>query len=70
MRPSDCPKCQGTMEEGFLLDESYGTRGPADWVEGSPEKSIWTGVKLGDRMRLPIETWRCGRCGYLESYAR
>ncbi len=70
MRSHDCPKCQGTMQEGFLLDETYGTRGQADWVEGAPEKSIWTGVKLGDRMRLPVETWRCGRCGFLESYAR
>lgn len=70
MRSTDCPKCQGRMEEGFLLDQTYGTRAPVDWIEGPPEKSIWNGLKLGDRMRMTVETWRCGRCGFLESYAR
>ena len=27
------------------------------------------GVKLGGKARSQIATWRCRRCGYLESYA-
>jgi len=25
------------MEQGFVLDESYGSRKPSKWVEGTPE---------------------------------
>lgn len=64
-----CPKCSGRMAEGFVIDNSYGTRTVAQWVEGRPEKSIWTGLKIKGRSRHAIATWRCGRCGYLESYA-
>ncbi|TMJ17211.1 MAG: hypothetical protein E6G94_02130 [Alphaproteobacteria bacterium] len=32
-------------------------------------KSFWTGISLGGRARSQIATWRCGRCGFLESYA-
>ena len=39
------------------------------WIEGAPEKSFWIGIKTRGRRKLKIETWRCGRCGYLESYA-
>jgi hypothetical protein len=65
-----CAKCQGAMEQGFTLDHSYGESSAAEWVEGPAEKSFWTGVKTRGRERRPIETWRCERCGYLESYAQ
>jgi predicted nucleic-acid-binding Zn-ribbon protein len=65
-----CPKCNGTMSDGFVIDEGYGTRGVSSWVEGEPRKSIWVGVKLGGARKLEITTWRCDRCGYLESYAQ
>jgi hypothetical protein len=57
------------MAEGFLIDESYGTRAVAKWYEGPPVKSMWTGLKIRGRTNYPVVTWRCGRCGYLESYA-
>ncbi|MBV8685792.1 MAG: hypothetical protein JOZ90_08970 [Alphaproteobacteria bacterium] len=65
----DCPKCGGAMAEGFTLDKIQGGVAAASWVEGTPEKSFWTGLKLKGRARLDIATWRCRRCGYLESYA-
>ena len=57
------------MEPGFLVDRSYATNEAPEWVEGSVETSFWTGVKLKGRERRPVTTYRCVRCGYLESYA-
>lgn len=71
MRSNSCPKCQGSMAEGFIVDIGQnGRRTVATWVGGTPEKNIWVGIKLGKRLRLEIETWRCGRCGFLENYAK
>lgn len=64
-----CPKCAGSMTEGFVLDKTHGSVGVSRWVEGTAEMSVWTGVKLAGRPQAPISTWRCGRCGFLESYA-
>lgn len=65
----DCPKCQGRMAEGFVTDNSYGTVTVSNWFAGAPVKSMWTGLKLRKVEHYPIATWRCGRCGFLESYA-
>lgn len=71
MRSNTCPKCQGSMSEGFVPTvTTRGTRTVSSWVEGTPKKSLWLGLKLGSKARLEIQTWRCGRCGYLESYAK
>jgi hypothetical protein len=58
------------MDEGFLLDVSDGAYRRGTWVAGPAEKSFWTGVKLHGRDQMPVCTYRCRRCGYLESYAR
>jgi hypothetical protein len=57
------------MAEGFVVDASHGTMGVSSWIEGAPEKSVWTGVKLSGKGRTEIATWRCNRCGFLEHYA-
>jgi hypothetical protein len=58
------------MEEGFVLDYTHGARVQSEWVQGAPEKSRWgTGVKLKGRLKVPVATYRCTKCGYLESYA-
>jgi hypothetical protein len=57
------------MEPGYLVDEGHGTRSVPKWIAGDPQKSIWTGLKLRGRDRLEVSTYRCRRCGYLESYA-
>ena len=70
MRPSECPKCQSAMVQGFVLDfAGEGGRKVSSWIEGAPEQSFWSGLRLGDRKQFEIESWRCGRCGYLENYA-
>jgi len=68
-RSLDCPRCRGTMERGFIVDESYGAQKTQKWVEGEPVYSLWTGLKLRGKVRLEVATYRCSRCGYLESYA-
>lgn len=65
-----CPKCRARMEPGFLVDRTYGSDESAQWVEGAPERSFWTGVKTSGRSRRAVDTSRCTACGYLESYAR
>lgn len=65
-----CPKCQGHFEVGFTLDlGDHNARNQTTWVEGKPERSFWTGLHLKGRARHSIISYRCNRCGYLESYA-
>jgi hypothetical protein len=65
-----CPKCSGSMSEGYVIDHGDGGRTMvASWVEGQPERSVWTGLKLGGKARIDVATWRCARCGLLEHYA-
>ena len=68
-RSLSCPRCSGQMEAGFTVDEGHGTRSVPKWVEGEPVKSIWTGLRLRGREKFEVVTYRCRRCGYLESYA-
>lgn len=67
--PPSCPRCSGSMEAGYLLDEGYGKRGPIKWIQNAPEFSMWTGLKLGGRQNIQVATYRCRQWGYLESYA-
>jgi len=57
------------MEPGYIVDEGYGKRTVANWIAGAPERSIWTGLKTRGKDKLDVTTFRCRRCGYLESYA-
>jgi len=67
-----CPKCDGEMETGFLLDCTTwgGPRGgrPLKWVEGA---QIGLGVKArpDDPGQIEVDAQRCLGCGYLELYA-
>jgi phage FluMu protein Com len=65
-----CPKCETIMEMGFLLDhEGHNAASQPAWVRGTPERSFWTGIKMDGKEKLPVLTYRCPKCGYLESYA-
>jgi hypothetical protein len=73
---SECPKCRrrtevGFMEVGFVIDQgdTIYTR-VSQWAQGPPEQSFWLGVNLKGRDVVPITTFRCVRCGFLEAYAR
>lgn len=69
MRSHHCPKCQSAMTEGFVAGEKYGMPTVSSWIEGAPKKGWWGDVKTPGKP-VPIATWRCQRCGYLENYAR
>lgn len=64
-----CLRCGGTLVEGFVLDQSHGASTVPTWVEGSPERSIWTGVRLSGKPRHDIASWKCRSCGFIEHYA-
>jgi hypothetical protein len=67
--PDRCPKCSGQMERGFIIDNTQGGRLVSQWAPGAPVRSFWTGTKAPDTL-VPIGAFRCGSCGFLESYAR
>jgi len=68
--PERCPKCNGAMVQGFIFEFDGSRRKVSSWVEGAPEKSFWQGTKVPKEMIVPIGTYRCSVCGFLESYAR
>jgi hypothetical protein len=58
-----CPKCKGEMECGIILDHSYTALKSQQWKKGLPiDEDIF-------RDLYDVRTFRCGSCGYLESYA-
>jgi hypothetical protein len=65
-----CPKCQGEMVQGFVAEFAAAQTLVSTWVEGRPEKSVLYGAKIPVGKSIPIGTFRCAACGYLESYAR
>ncbi|MBC7909335.1 MAG: hypothetical protein H7Y30_02480 [Pyrinomonadaceae bacterium] len=69
MAEHKCSECGGEMEEGFILDRSYGTRLVSSWVKGSPEPSFWLGLSVKGKEFRTVQTWRCVQCGFLKSYA-
>jgi Domain of unknown function (DUF6487) len=66
-----CASCDGTMEEGFLLDRRRAISAYAgEWVAGAPEKKLLPGrVKFLDKRRLAVSAWRCTKCGALQLVA-
>lgn len=65
-----CPKCSGHMDLGFVADKAHHSMPDVPtWVEGAPERSFWTGLKTKNRDVFVVVTYRCERCGYLESFA-
>ena len=70
--PNTCPKCDGDMEKGWILDSGHSSAFQSCWVEGEPEPSLFAfmtgGKTVRGRLRRPIQSYRCKECGYLESY--
>lgn len=63
------------MQVGYTADRGdYSVTAQGFWVEGEPERGTFlgmdTGLKIKDRARYDIVTYRCGRRGLLTSYAR
>ena len=59
------------MSEGFVLDHGDANATMQQkWIEGEPVKSFWLGLKTKGRDAYEVRTYRCDKCGYLESYAK
>ena len=57
------------MEPGFLVDHTYGAVAKSEWASGDPRYSRWLGMRMDGRQLYDVMTFRCMRCGLLESYA-
>lgn len=58
------------MQEGFILELGHSNaRKVSRWVSGAPVRSFWMGVSVSDKVQYDVKTYRCGKCGFLESYA-
>ncbi len=69
MAVNRCAKCGTQTEEGFILDRTHGAVLGAEWVEGVPDRSVLGGIKgLKKRRRFRVMTFRCPKCGFVESY--
>ena len=70
-KPPKCASCDGSLEEGFLLDRRRGFSAYAgEWVAGAPEKQLLPGrVKFVAKRRMPVSAWRCTKCGALQLFA-
>jgi hypothetical protein len=69
IQPRNCPKCDGRLSEGFVIDRGYGVVSVSTWQAGEPVKRFLTGIRESKAGQHEIATWRCERCGFLESYA-
>ena len=68
-----CPKCNGEMVQGFIIDFKGSEFSiVSNWVEGAPGKAKFFGtiVPAPAEKRIPVGTFRCSVCGFLESYAQ
>lgn len=51
-----------------MLDHTHGGYALPTFVLG-PMRRAWWGVKLKGQAKFNVITYRCSRCGFLESYA-
>lgn len=65
----ECARCHAQMESGWVPDNTQGGLLRENWCLGEPQPS-WMGFKVEKRDRvIPVTTFCCPNCGYLESYA-
>jgi hypothetical protein len=65
-----CAKCQGDMEDGFLL-ENQGDNLPYTFTElipGPPKVRFLGGVET--KVKLQVHAYHCTKCGYIEMYTK
>jgi hypothetical protein len=68
MSNNECLRCQAPMEEGFVVDRGHGNipMDVATWTSGTPQKSWFTGIKTKGHEQIPLSSYLCRRCGYVE----
>ena len=66
----ECRDCRVAMDAGLMLDRTHGGSEQPMWIKGTADKGIFGLIKERDRERLPVVTFRCPKCGRLESFAQ
>ena len=66
----ECRDCRVAMDAGLMLDRTHGGSEQPMWIMGTADKGIFGLIKERDRERLPVVTFRCPKCGRLESFAQ
>jgi hypothetical protein len=56
------------MDVGWVPDNTQGGLRLQNWSPGDPQPS-WPGLKPEKEQAIPVTTFRCSKCGYLESFA-
>jgi hypothetical protein len=65
-----CARCGADMIEGFMVETGLLSNPRPTWAEGRPTVHVFTGtLQTSERDLRGVQTFRCIRCGYLESYA-
>jgi hypothetical protein len=57
------------MAEGFLVDNRRQAVRVVEWAEGAPSFWFLDVLRMRGRRRLPVASWRCRKCGFLEAFA-
>jgi hypothetical protein len=66
----ECTRCHAHMESGWVPDNAHSGLQRQNWSPGEPQPSFWTSLKVEKKdVVIPVTTFRCPKCGYLESYA-
>lgn len=68
--PVECMRCHVEMEAGYLPDVGHSGYHQQTWSPSAPKESFWVGLKIDREKLVPVTTYRCPKCGYLESYAK
>lgn len=58
------------MDAGLMLDRKDGASIQPTWIKGTADKGFFGHIKERGRERLHVVTFRCPKCGRLESFAR
>lgn len=64
-----CLRCGSDMQQGYVADRAAGGYNPPKWFAGNLATGFLGGIAKAASKPLLVRTYRCVRCGYLESYA-
>ena len=56
------------MDLGFMFNESQSGSGMPTFMMG-PFRKRWWGIQTKGQPKFDVVTFRCSRCGFLESHA-
>ncbi len=59
------------MKEGFMIEHALGTTAfSAKWHPGTPQCNVFGGTQIEKADLIPIQSFRCEQCGFIELYAK